>query len=123
MPINPRKLDLIIKKSLKTLGVEDSYAEVFLVSNNEIQGLNKKFRGKDKPTNVLSFPVPDKFPIPGNKKFLGEIYLSPKYIEEHNENVEFMLIHGLLHLLGFNHIKKSDRIEMEKEEKRLMRLL
>lgn len=123
MPINPRKLDSIVKKSLKTLGVKNSYAEVFLVSNKEIQSLNKKFRGKNKPTNVLSFPVPRKFPIPGKKKFLGEIYLSPKYIEEHNEDLEFMLIHGLLHLLGFNHIKKSDRIEMEKEEKRLMRLL
>lgn len=124
MPTNPRKLDLIVKKSLARLKIKDSYADVFLVSNAEIKKLNKKFRGKNKPTNVLSFPFAKNFPEPTKgKKFLGEIYLSPKYIKDHGENIEFMLVHGLLHLLGFNHIKKSDRIKMERQEKRLMELV
>ena len=121
--MNAKRLNFITELCLRELGIKNAYADVFLVSNEEIHKLNLKYRGKDKPTNVLSFPQPDNFPTPSKKKFLGEIYLSPKYIEGHNENLEFMLIHGLLHLLGFNHIKKSDRIKMEKEEARLLKLL
>ena len=103
------------------MGERNSYAAIFLVSNKKIQSLNKKFRKKDKPTNVLAFPFAKGFPEPKKgKKFLGEIYLSPEYIRDHKENIEFMAIHGLLHLLGFNHIKKSDRIKMQSLEKKLM---
>lgn len=123
MPASPRKLNSIVRKSLRFLKVKNSYADVYLVSNKEIQKLNYKYRRKDKPTNVLSFPNPKVFPDIGKQKFLGEIYLSPKYIQDHNESLEFMLIHGLLHLLGFNHIKKGDRIRMEKKEKELLKLL
>lgn len=102
------------------LKIKNSYADVFLISNIEMRDLNKKFRGKNKPTNVLAFPSPGSFPKVANKNWLGEIYLNPKYIRDHKENLEFMVIHGLLHLLGFDHVKYSDRIEMEKLEKRLL---
>jgi rRNA maturation RNase YbeY len=85
------------------------FLEVFLVGD--------EFMHK----NVLSFPHPQNFPRPDVKQIpLGEIYLNPKYIEEHEENLVFMLIHGFLHLLGYDHIKKSDRIAMEKREQELL---
>lgn len=76
--------------------------------------------------NVLSFPAPKGFPRPDVKKgskALGEIYLNPEYIEKNGENLVFMLIHGFLHLLGYDHKRKNDRIIMEKKEQQLLKKL
>lgn len=93
--------------------------DVFLVGGEAMRRLNKKYRKKDKSTNVLSFVSPLNFPT----DTLGEIYLDPKYIEKKNEDLAFMLLHGVLHILGYDHIRKSDRIIMEKKEKLLMKKL
>ena len=72
--------------------------------------------------NVLAFPAAKHFPRPDlPKKPLGEIYLNPEYIASHDEDLTFMLIHGFLHLLGYDHVKKNDRIRMESREKKLLR--
>ncbi len=74
--------------------------------------------------NVLAFPAPKRFPRPDTPgKFLGEIYLNPGYIEEHGENLHYMLVHGFLHLLGYDHIAKGARIVMERRERVLMKKL
>lgn len=96
---------------------ENYYIEINLVDNKTIQLLNKKWRGISKPTNVLSFSRLDDWP---DKNYLGEVFLAPQYIEEKKENFEFLLIHGLLHILGFGHTRKGDRIKMEYYEKRLL---
>ena len=71
--------------------------------------------------NVLAYPAPKNFPRPDAKnRFLGEIYLNPDYIKKQGENIFYMFIHGFLHLLGYIHKKKSDRIKMEKKEKELL---
>jgi probable rRNA maturation factor len=93
--------------------------DVFLVDSQTMRKLNRKYRKKDKSTNVLSFPAPLHFPI----ETLGEVYLDPKYIEKHKEDLVFMLVHGVLHILGYDHEKKNDRIKMEKKEARLLSLL
>jgi probable rRNA maturation factor len=93
--------------------------DVFLVDSQTMRKLNRKYRKKDKSTNVLSFPAPLHFPI----ETLGEVYLDPKYIEKHKEDLVFMLVHGVLHILGYDHEKKNDRIKMEKKEVRLLSLL
>ena len=82
--------------------------------------LNKTARGKNEATNVLSFPFPTQFPLPDvQEKYLGEVYLAPDYITSKHEDIEHLLIHGILHLLGFRHERRDDRIVMEKFEKRL----
>ena len=75
--------------------------------------------------NVLAFPAPEGFPHPdiAGGKFLGEIYLNPFYIKRKGEDLLFMLIHGYLHLLGYDHIKKGDRMAMERRERSLLALL
>ncbi|MEK7555161.1 MAG: rRNA maturation RNase YbeY [Patescibacteria group bacterium] len=71
--------------------------------------------------NVLAFPAPKRFVRPDAKGiFLGEIYLNPDYIETHGENLIYMLVHGFLHLLGYDHMKKNDRMAMERRERALM---
>lgn len=96
----------------KKLKQEKSYLEVYLVG--------KEFMHK----NVLAFPAPKGFPRPDVKlRPLGEIYLNPKYIQEKGEDLTFMLIHGFLHLLGYDHKKENDRISMESKEKELLKFL
>ena len=72
--------------------------------------------------NVLSYKAPKSFLL-GNikEKFLGEIYLNPKYIKNHGENFDLMLIHGFLHLHGYVHKKENDRIKMELIEKNILK--
>lgn len=111
---NFKKHENTTKKVLKGLeklfDLKTKYVEVYLVGN--------KFMEK----NVLSFPAPKDFPRPDVKNYetLGEIYLNPIYIENHNEDFTFMLIHGFLHLLGYDHKIKSDAIIMEGKEADIM---
>lgn len=108
-----------LKKSLKVLKKNNLALDIYLVKDAEIRRLNLRFRGKNKVTNVLSFSTSRKFPRPDIKKsfrYVGEIYLAPHYIKIHREKIEHLVIHGLLHLLGYTHEKKHDRIRMEQLE-------
>ncbi len=98
--------------------------DIYLVSDEEMRAINKRFRGKDKATNVLSFREPKGFPHPERKKriLLGEVYLAPAYIENKGENIEALVIHGVLHLAGYTHDKVRDRMEMEKKEKEILKI-
>lgn len=94
--------------------------ELIIVGNDEIQELNKEHRQKDKATDVLSFPMEFDFPnMP-----LGSIVISKEFVEEkakeykHSQNDEFTLlfIHGLLHLLGYDHeVDNGEHREKEEE--------
>ncbi len=110
----------LLKKALKLLGRERSAIDIFFIGDAVMRRLNRVYRGKDKTTNVLSFSAPKNFPRPDLKTetaYLGEIYLNMGYIKKEGEDWRVMLIHGLLHLLGFDHEKISDKIKMQKLEK------
>ena len=67
---------------------------------------------------------PKGFVLPSKTyKDLGEMYIAPDYIKTKKEDINFLLIHGYLHLLGFNHNKKSDTITMQSKEQKLLREL
>jgi probable rRNA maturation factor len=98
-----------------------------LVDLQEIQKLNQTYRHKDKPTNILSFPYaidqdPDEIPL------LGDLVICPEVIEK--ESIEqaidlkqhwtHIVVHGALHLLGYDHIKTQDRKKMEAMEKEIL---
>ena len=99
-------------KSLPQNGAID----VYLITSIRMRKLNKEFRRKNQAANVLAFPTPKNWP--GDN--LGEVYLDPLYIRKHRENPALMLIHGVLHILGYNHTRRGDRIKMEKKEKLLL---
>lgn len=94
----------------RVLNLKDKYVEVYLIKDN---------------FNVHSFPAPKDFPRPDIKGYenLGEIYLCPDYIKENQEDFLILLIHGLLHLIGYDHKKESDRMKMELKEKELFNIL
>lgn len=120
MRTREKEAQLLLSKALKLLGRERSAADIFFIGDAAMRRLNRVYRGKDKTTNVLSFTAPRNFPRPDLKKdmrFLGEIYLNMRYIEKKGDDWRAMLIHGLLHLLGFDHEKISDKMKMQKLEK------
>ncbi|MDP3052709.1 MAG: rRNA maturation RNase YbeY, partial [bacterium] len=105
------KIKRMARRFLQLLKKENCRLEIFLITSRKIKFLNKKFRNKDKATDILTFVEPKNYPHPESKlKFLGEIYLNPDYIAP--ENLSRLVAHGLLHLFGFFHKKKSDRIKM-----------
>jgi probable rRNA maturation factor len=98
---------------------------VLLTSNSELRALNSRFRGKDRPTDVLSFP-----PVFGlGNAFAGDVAISAE-MAAHNarrlghspaKEVEILVLHGLLHLAGYDH--ERDHGEMARTEERLRRAL
>ena len=115
----PKKFQFVNKKIYFTL----------LLSNNKnIRKLNRKFRNKNKHTDILSFPFHQK--SKKNKEiYLGDIIISFNYMNKSKgsktfyfkENVIKTFIHGFLHLLDFDHIRKKDYIKMLNEEQKIFR--
>ena len=104
--------DFVSLEGRSSFREKDFFVEVNLVGDDELL------------KNVLSYEAPKNFLL-GNikEKFLGEIYLNPKYIKIHKENFDLMVVHGFLHLLGYVHEKENDRIKMELIEEKICALL
>ena len=113
-----------LKKKMKKLSLVKSLKKknfqftLFLTNKNIIKKLNKKFRKKNKETDVLSFPIKSHL----DKNYKGDIAICYEIInlrsKKTNFNIEFdkMWIHGLLHLLGYNHVKLKDYKQMLRKE-------
>ena len=98
-----------------------------LLSNNRaIKKLNKDFRNKNKSTDILSFPLNKKIKI-SKRTYIGDIIISYNFIDKpksqnlkiFKEKLTKTFIHGVLHLLGFDHFKNKDYKIMLREEERL----
>jgi probable rRNA maturation factor len=81
-----------------TAGVEDGHVAVAFITPEEIAALNAEHRGKDGPTDVLSFPVDADGPVVGERE-LGDVVICP----EHTEDLTEAVVHGVLHLVGMDH--------------------
>ena len=98
---------------------------ILLAGSNEIKRLNKKFRKKDKITDVLSFPNYKNLNLKKIKKkdiYLGDLILNFYKIDKKNFKKEFdkVWIHGFLHLLGYKHYKNNDYYKMRRLEKKIL---
>ena len=105
------------------------FCTILLSDNKEIKKLNKKFRKKNKTTDVLSFPFQYKHELKkilkiNNEVYLGDIIINLNKIKIKKKHKEFkfefdrLWIHGLVHLLGFDHVKNQDYLKMSKLEKK-----
>ena len=88
-----------------TAGVKDGHVAVAFVDAAEIAALNAEHRGRQGPTDVLSFPVDGAAPVAGERE-LGDVVICP----EHTEDLTEAVVHGVLHLVGMDH--ESDEGEM-----------
>ena len=99
---------------------------VRLVDNDEMQELNREYRGKDAPTNVLSFPCD--WDLPEEPRLLGDIVIAAAVVnreaKEQKKNADahwaHITVHGFLHLLGYDHIEDADAEKMENTERDIL---
>ena len=106
---------------------------VCLTSDDHVRALNAKWRGKDKSTNVLSFPMAEAYELQDEnvverELLLGDIILAHDVCEAEavekgvsfEDHAAHLLIHGTLHLLGYDHLHDSDAVDMESREVRAL---
>ena len=110
-------LNNVIEYALKHENVENAIMNVIIIDNERIHKINKEYRGIDRPTDVISFALEDdKTFINTDFRVLGDIYISIDKVFEQAESyghsfrreLSFLTVHGILHLLGYDHIEKSD---------------
>ena len=119
---SPSQLELWANTVLTYEGLSDQEVTIRFTDEVESQSLNHEYRGKDKPTNVLSFPFEAPPGIEIN--LLGDLVICAPVInreaKEQNKTVAdhyaHMTVHGLLHLMGYDHIEDADAEEMESKE-------
>jgi len=115
-----RALELFVSRARRAAGLQ-GMVDVLLTSSMEMKSLNRRFRGKDKPTDVLSFPATTVV----QKRFAGEIVISAEIALQNarhlghsaGEEVKILVLHGLLHLRGYDH--EQDHGTMARRERQL----
>lgn len=101
---------------------------VALSSDAQVAELNGSYRGKPKPTNVLSFPAVPMLPVEGEPRFLGDIALALETLQREaselgvplGHHLQHLVVHGLLHLLGYDHQTDEEARDMEGLEVRIL---
>jgi probable rRNA maturation factor len=141
--LSTRALESFLLRVRRELGLEQAQVTVCLVSDAEIAGMNQSFRKKPGPTDVLSFPAvkarrpkrSERLPVslaPVSSDLdasLGDIAIAPAVAKRNAKTygrtlpaeLKILILHGVLHLLGFDH--EADRGEMGRTEKKLRRRL
>jgi rRNA maturation RNase YbeY len=132
--VDGRRLKNDARKLLKAVGEGSSSLSISLVNDRRMAMLNRRHRGKDSPTDVLSFPLHSEGahheqPVDGERpeRLLGDVVISidtarrqaAEYSAPLQNEINRLLIHGILHVLGHDHEKPKERAAMEAEERRL----
>ena len=117
---------VVLRAATAALGTVEGDLVVLLTDDAEVQDLNKRFRDKDRPTNVLSFPAAESaFP------HLGDVVLGYAYCAAEaqaqgktlSDHLSHLVVHGVLHLLGRDHEDDAEAEEMEAEEREILAAL
>ena len=113
------------------MGCHDAELSILFTDDNQIAGLNRRFLKREGPTNVLAFPMKNDNPAEPDTGTLGDIVISldaaMRDAKEAGESLTRMtdrlLIHGLLHLLGYDHERIDESVKMEEETERLLSMV
>lgn len=134
-PIDLKKLKKNTQTILQALDYKGYDISIMLVTPEVMHDYNKNYREKDRATDILSFPYHDELPageriMPETRedKNLGDIILCPQYIHDDLERwdmnfedrIDVLLVHGICHLLGYDHIEDEDYEIMKTEESFLL---
>jgi len=132
VPVDRRKIGAAARRILKALGYEGYELTVVLVDDREIARLNRRYFRRNRPTNVISFPMMDETPVSLRPRILGDVVISAETAKRDageagkkaGEEILFLLIHGILHLAGYAHeTPGAERRKMEAKEKEFFEAL
>lgn len=106
-----------VAAAMSALGLQDPEVSILLTDDEGIRGLNKQYRDMDRPTDVLSFPLGDSY-------MLGDIVISLERVSAQakdyrvtfDEELSRLLLHGLLHLLGYDHVTGGRQAKLMKDK-------
>ena len=131
--IERRKIRSTVLKLLKIMECADKELSIIFVDDNTIKQLNNHYLQRDSSTNVLSFSLQEGEYININPNIMGDIVISAETAQRDaaigdlslSEEIDFLIIHGLLHLLGFNHenTTEAETTKMQIKERELFRIL
>ena len=137
-------LDRVVETALAVMGAADATLDLSFVGRARIRSLNAEFRGVDRVTDVLSFPTVDKVTLPlvkedyptdldpeAGKVYLGSIVIcrvkakeqAAEYGHSEDRELAYLTVHGVLHLLSFDHIEEADKLKMRAAEERVLSVL
>lgn len=138
IPFDDERFKKEAQAILKHLGYDDFDLGILITDNKSIHAFNSTYRDKDKPTDILSFPFYPELKAgerieaeSEDDKNLGDIIISPEYVkadlerwgQTFEQRMRVLLVHGICHLLGYDHIKDEDYEVMKIKEAELLALL
>lgn len=138
IPLNLRQIRRELTRILAALEYSDFDVGILLADAATMQAYNREYRGQDQPTDILSFPFYPNLKAgerintsDSELKNLGDIIICPAYVQTtlsqwHNtmsERLPILLVHGICHLLGYDHITDEDYAVMQQIEQQLLNLL
>ncbi len=128
--INVLDLEKIIESTLSLESVNNAIFNIIIVDNKTIKEINKQYRNKDVETDVISFALEDNVDITLDFRVLGDIYISIdkaksqsiEYGHSLKRELCFLTVHGLLHLLGYDHMNEKEEKVMFDRQKEILDL-
>ena len=128
LDVTSPQIQAVVVHALSHLRKKEGSVTVHCIGEKRIQTLNREHRGIDRPTDVLSFPLQSDVSF-GGESDIGDIFLAPTYIRRQarrfgvspREETVRMTIHGVLHLLGYDHEAESEAKKMFSLQERLLR--
>jgi probable rRNA maturation factor len=120
-----RRIRRVVHKLKEVLSCSDQEISLLFVDNEQIRQMNRQYLNRNHPTNVISFPIREGDYSHVNPHLLGDIVISVEQALQDaasgdlpfNDEIDFLLIHGLLHLLGYNHEGADDKEALKMREK------
>ena len=118
----------VLVHGLNKLGIDEAIFNVIIVDNDYIHNLNRDYRNIDRETDVITFALLDDKTFNLDVRMLGDIYISidkaksqsVEYGHSLLRELAFLAVHGMLHLLGYDHMKKEDEIVMFKLQEEIL---
>jgi probable rRNA maturation factor len=133
LPVETRKLRRVAERTLDALGFPASELSVLVVGDRTIRRLNRDYLGRDKATNVISFAMQEGEFAELNPDLLGDVVISADTAAREAaeggipfpDRLAFLLLHGILHLTGFDHERsgEAEAARMEEKEREIFSLL
>ena len=127
--VDKESLKKIVDYTLAKEQVKNGVLNVIIIDNDMIHKLNKEYRGIDRPTDVISFALEDDDTfIKLDERILGDIYISidkvyeqaKEYDHSFKREISFLTVHGVLHLLGYDHMVKEEEIIMFQKQEQIL---